>query len=799
LPSQSENPEEALYVAKKAYEDGFYKVALNLFQRFLKNFPQSQNVPEVNLYIAQCYFQQNEFLAALTQLEKLSSDPKAEGLKDAVFYWIGEVNFAGHDYRKANLFYQKIIEEFPQSELVVHAYYSHGWCLFELGEYQEAIKDFGIVINDFPDDPIVKDAEIKNLECLYNLRNYGALKKGILSFKKKYPKDTHYTSSIHFLLAECNFHLNNFQDAIQQYQITLNSSPDQKLTVFSHLGLARCYLKLKDYVSAQELLDSINPNGLTDKEKEALFLAKADLFTETQNFSAARSAWSKLQKIATQPETKMQAYLGEGKALYNLGQYSEAISVYQEAKGITAELPSQLLDELYYELAWAYLKDGRFKEAIGEFQKAASFASDEIIKVTALCQVGDTYQDAEDYQKAIQVYDQILTEYPDSFYVDYVQYQLGLACLRSSRYDEAVLSFRTLLSNFPKSKLKAQAIYSLTLGLFQKQDYQGCKEALQQYMPDLKNEDIQVEALYLLATSLYNLSEYSEAMDVFKQVIRKAGDTKIIQKQKAEYEIADCLYQMGKEKEALQIFKVLRAKYPDSNLSPEVTWWLGGYYSRKGDLELSRRYFSTLIRDFPQSGLVADSYYALGLLDQEEDNLDSAIDNLNKAMMIGSKDLKAQAGIVIADILIEQDKLDRAEVIYREAIERSPALAGFIYPKISRIYEKRGEFDEAIRFYSQALSLVSMKEAPGLQFNIARAYERKGDSLQAIEEYLKVPYLYPTDSQLIVKAYLRGAQIYENHEDWLSAKDIYLKVASMDVQEAKYAKERLMWIERNQE
>ncbi len=804
-PSENDQPSdeakqkrerEAFYVARKAYEDGFYEVALNLFQRFITNFPQSRKIPEADLYIAQCYFQQNKFIAALAQLEKLSSDPKASDLRDAVFYWIGEVHFRGKDERRAISFYQRIIEEFPQSEFLVHAYYSRGWCLFELGRYQEAIKDFERIVNDFPVQPFSREAQFKNLECLYNLENYKELEKQILVFQKKYPKDTTYTSSIHFLLAECKFYLNDYSGAIGQYQIALESSPSQKIIALSQLGLAWCYLKLNNYANAQDLLESLNADDLTDKEKEALVLARANLFTETQNFSAARRVWSELQDIASDVMIKMQAYLGEADALYNLGQYPEAIAVYQEAKEITESLPSELLDKLCYGLAWAFLKNGEFREAITEFQKAASFASDETIKIAALCQVGDTYQDAEDYQKAIQVYDQILKDYPDSFYGDYVQYQLGLALLRSSRYDESVLTFRILLLNFPDSKLKTQAIYSLALGLFQNQDYQGCKKALQDYMPDLQGEVLEVEALYLLATSLYNLGKFPEAMNIFKQVIRKTRDIKIIQK--AEYEIADCLYQMGKEREALQRFKVLRDKYPDSTLSPEVTWWLGGYYFRKGNLELSRRYFLTLIRDFPKSGLIADGYYALGLIDQEEDRLDSAIENFKKAMKIGSRDLVAQAGIAIADILTEQDKLDEARVSYQEAIKKSPTLAGLIYPKISRIYEKREDFDQAIRLYRKALSLVSMKEAASLQFRIARVYEKKGDYHQSIEEYLKIPYLYPTDSKLVVKAYLSCAQIYENQRDWLSASDIYLKVASMDVEEAKYAKERLLWIERNQ-
>ena len=787
--------QESFYVAKKAYEDGFYDVALNLFRRFLKNFPQSQMISETNLYIAQCYLQQNKFIDALGQLERLSSDPGAENIKDKVLYWLAEVHFRGKDFKKAISFYQKIIDEFSHSDLLAHAYYSRGWCQYEMGEYSMAIESFDKVVTDFPEQPLTEDSLFKNLECLYNLNEFEKLKEEILRFKKRYSKSSKYTGLIDFLSAECYFYLTDYEKAIQDYQLALKNSSDQDIIVASKLGTVWSYIKLKNYTQAEAILKGINSDDLVPKQKELLLLAEATLFTEIQNFQDADKVWSELRKIATNPETKMQAYLGEAEALYNLQQYLESINIYQEAKEIAEEVPSQLVDKLYYGLAWAFLKNGQFKEAIDEFQKAASFAQDEIIKVASLCQVGDTYQDAEDYQKAIEVYDEILKNYPSSFYADYAQYQLGLAFLRSSRYDEAILAFRSLLLNFPESKLKTQTIYNLALGLFQKQDYQGCYEALKKHMLDLQDADIEVEAIYLLGTSQYNLGNFEEAMGLFKQVIRKAKDVKITQK--AEYEIADCLYHQGREKEALERFNALRSKYPDSTLSPEVTWWLGGYYFRKGDLKLSRRYFSSLIKDFPESGLLADGYYALGLIEQEEARFDQALTNFKKAIRIGSRDLAAQANVAVADILIEQGKLEEAEVYYRQAIDRSPALAGLIYPKISRIYEKRGDFSQAIHFYKQALHLASMKEAANLQFKIASAYEKNGDSLQAVEEYLKIPYLYPTDSQLVVKAYLSSAQIYENKEDWASAKDIYLKVASMDVGEAKYAKERLIWIERN--
>jgi len=47
---------------------------------------------------------------------------------------------------------------------------------------------------------------------------------------------------------------------------------------------------------------------------------------------------------------------------------------------------------------------------------------------------------------------------------------------------------------------------------------------------------------------------------------------------------------------------------------------------------------------------------------------------------------------------------------------------------------------------------------------------------------------------LAVKALLRVAAIYEDKENFKEAASIYKRIISMDVQEAKYAQERIDWI-----
>jgi len=150
IAQQSNKEEETLFVAKKAFEDGFYEVSFGLFERFLKDYPDSPKVPEINLLMGECYFHQSRYLDALSKFEELLNNPKALDIKDAVLYWIGEVHFKGNNFEKASSYYKMIIDDFPKSYYAPAACYSLGWSFFQQQEYRKAIDSFKVLISKFP-------------------------------------------------------------------------------------------------------------------------------------------------------------------------------------------------------------------------------------------------------------------------------------------------------------------------------------------------------------------------------------------------------------------------------------------------------------------------------------------------------------------------------------------------------------------------------------------------------------------------------------------------------------------------
>lgn len=716
---------ETLFMAKKAYEDGFYEVSLGMLERFGKNFPHSSKAAEARLLTGQCYFFQGHYLEALNIFESLLNEPAPNNFKDAVYFWIAEVHFKGNNFQKAAAFYERVINEFPQSSYAPAAYYSLGWSFFQTGKYAQALENFENLQEKFPKEPQSKDASFKIIECLYNLKKYSELRNKINPYFKLYANDSLRLSYLYFYLAESVYYLNNFEEAAGNYLKSSQVTADDKIRGLAKLGLAWANLKLKKYKDAEDAFTDINQSSLDKKSMDILLLGRGVLMSQSNRVYESKKIYDQLIRESSDPLVLAQAYLGKADALYNLAEYVQAAKVYKEGLDrIEGSVPAEILDKLRYNLGLAYLKQGQLKTAIEELSAVARSSRDEEVRVGAFSQVGDAYQESGEFAKAEEVYANILKDYPGSSYGDYVQYQLGLVYL-------------------------------------QKGDYIAGCDILSGFKNELKDSPLRPQALYMLGTSLLNLNKPDEALRVFKDIHGLyPQDTELLQK--TEYEIADCYYKLGQEKEALARFKLLRAKYPDSKLTPEIMWWLGQYYYQHDDLNLARRYFSSLARDFPGSNLTGDAFYSLGLTFSDEGKPEQAADSFRMAVKLGPAKVRACATAALAES-----------------------------------YYKTQDYEQAKLFYQKSLESADVNETANLQFSLAEVLEAKGELDAAIELYLKVSDLYADAPQLFVRALLRAAKIYEDKEEFIEALKLYRRIIEKGAEEARFAQERIDWISAN--
>jgi tol-pal system protein YbgF len=116
--------EQAYQSAKQAYDKGNFNAAREEFQKFIKEFPKSNNV-------------------------------------DNAQFWIGETYYREKWYEKAILEYQKVIEKYPKGNKVTASLLKQGFAFLNLGDKVNSRLILSELIKKYPKSNEAKIAERK--------------------------------------------------------------------------------------------------------------------------------------------------------------------------------------------------------------------------------------------------------------------------------------------------------------------------------------------------------------------------------------------------------------------------------------------------------------------------------------------------------------------------------------------------------------------------------------------------------------------------------------------------------------
>ncbi len=800
LPSSwaaGSNEKELFIVAQRAFEDGFYDVSLRYVNQLLAEFPTTTKVVEARLLEGQCYFFKKQYVKAFAVFKELVAHGE---YRDASLFWLGETYLKGGDVAKAREQYRQVIDVFPSSLYAPQAYYSLAWCYFQKGDYPSARKMFQALIDKFPSNNLSEDAAFKLGECDYNAAQY----EGAVYLFNKYI-DGHPRSprlyEAQFNVAEAFYNLEQYDKALDAYQKARGMTKEPPALVASLVGTGWCQIKLQKYADALKSFDEADAAARAAKiPGEDILLGKANLFMAQEKFKDAEASYTELLTRFPASPRLGETYLGRANACYLANNFPGAVGDYAKVIALYAAVAGQekVIEKARFGLAWTYLKSGDLQNAVAMFQAVADNTDDKMVKVSAVTQIADAYQQAGEMDKAVAVYDRILREMPDSPYGDHVQYRLGISLLKSGKIDPAIFAFQALKANYPRSKYIAESRYYLGMAYFRKKDWSSAVEGLTAFVLGTPpSDEFAPESRYILALAQFNLHHFDKAVAAFNEILRLYQDRPQVL-QNAQVGLAKTYHAMGDTKEALKRFKDIVYRYPRTEAEIEGLLWVGQYNMADGLYQRAAELYAQGLADLPDTSNKGLLHFELGRACQALDKLDKALEQFRQVDPKTDPVLYPRAKLAIAGIFSKELDTGKAVDTYRGIIATSPEFKRDALMKIAQIYRRENRSRDELQSYKDALEADkgdSAVTSAQIQFSVGDAYEVLNDPDRAVEAYFKVPYLYVKDTPWVIKAYLRIARIYENKEDWDKAMAAYKKVADMDVEESKFANERMASID----
>ncbi len=507
-------------------------------------------------------YNSSQYLAAQALFDKIQDTSKDEVIKSDCAYYIANCAVRLNQQNADDLI-EKFVAEYPTSTKRNTAFMDVGDYYYENSRYSYAKKWY---------DKVDEESLARSEREDYNF------KMGYVAFATK-----------------------NYKQAKKYFSRVENSQ--------KHGSQAKYYIGFMayegdDYDKASEYFDQVSDQ---EKYKEKLSYYQADLNFKLGNFEKAIELAKEQLPNSDEIETsELSKIIGE--SYFNLEQYAEAIPYLTEYKGKRGRWNNTD----YYQLGYAYYKQGDFDKAISEFNKIVG--GNDSVAQNAYYHLGESYinldkkQEAlnafrnasqmdfdikiqEDawlnyakisydignpYQSVPQVLAAYLDKYPNTSYRKEIETLLIDSYITSKNYKEAIKLLEDRNSFDNKVAYQKVAFYR-GLELYDEAKYLEAETMFDKSLGEPRDDLYTARATFWKAETDYNLTNYDDALVGFKQFLGSSKASETPENNNIDYNIAYTYFKQKNYPQATTYFQNTISKTTDDKVR------LNDSYLRLGD------------------------------------------------------------------------------------------------------------------------------------------------------------------------------------------------------------------------
>lgn len=508
-------------------------------------------------------------------------------------------------------------------------------------------------------------------------------------------------------------------------------------------------------------------------------------------------------------------------------QYALALMMEREEYSLAAEKFSDFVKTnsthskapraLYY-LAGCYAKMKKDLSAADTYKRIVKVypAAGEQLLQESLSYGADAYFRSELYEKAANMYGQLLKDYPRSQFAESARFWRG-ECLgriaaknpskENPNYLAAIKNYDDFLTQFPMSKMRADAMYSAGFCAYDARDYEKAGNYLVIFANEFSSDSRVEEVLYHAADSKYWLGDYETAKEQFARLIKNYPNGKFAAN--ALSGIAWCKYAEKKFIEAGNDFSAAARMYKDKQKAALVHYDAGAAYEEAGDFKSAEREYLQAAhtenharrgKAYLRLGGIARN---VGSKENDKNSVKQAVEYLEKAIEYATtEEDRAEAFVFLGEARLDLKDNKAAADAFNKVVERFPksSFGAFSLYQLSLAFAEQKQYKEAagairelLKNYPQnqlrlqaAYAMADYQQALGNTKKSRMAYEwiaRKGQEWAASyrdSKGAKVPGLKEKARDLAAKSLLRlGESWYsdsEKNNEAVTKAELYFKL-----------------------
>lgn len=657
-----ERTEEATFnYAKLSSELNYDKIAIEEFEAFLEDYPQSEHYVEAQELLVEAFLSTNDYGQAIETLQGISEKtPAMDAAMQKVAFYRGVELYNNREYKESRKFFD-LATTYPKDQSLVAS--SNFW----LGELAMRAGDLG-----------------QGLSYHQDFRNQA---KGMQSI----PGGASLTAS-HYSSGYARLQQEDYSSAKDHFRkVTDNwslKSADRQLrrsAIDAQMRLADCYFMLKDYKSADYAYSKVTDAKIPGADY-ALYQRGIILGLQNKNQQKIK-ALQDLYRDFPESSYANNALFEIGDSHFNSGRYASAIGAFEtllredENGPFTsrAKLKLGLLHfnrgenqkalKYYTEVAENYPGSSEGFEALSairdisveigkpeiysEMANLAPSAKDSVTWDAAFAQYSNG-----DCVASIQSLDRYLREFPDGYFALPARFYRAECHYEQKNYEQASRDYSFVYSRKNNRFTETALVKAGRIAYNEQSDYSAALEIYEQLYQVSNYDQNTHEALLGMLLSSYKLNEYDKVLSYSEKMLASdlASEGEILE---ANFYRAKALQAQGKNREA-EIYYQTCAESGTNIWAAESMYRLAEIAFMRDELEQAQEKALRTIREQPSSEQwVVNSYILIGDILIEQDNLVQARATLESLLSHYSSD--KELSTLIASRIDKIDRLQRRE------------------------------------------------------------------------------------------------------------------------------------------
>jgi tetratricopeptide (TPR) repeat protein len=396
--------------ADTLYEMGRINDSLSVYKYILENFKSEQYadvLDKTHYGLAWCYLKKGEFKRGIDEFKNTLKYTNNPIVMVSSQIQIADAYQEASNFSQALDIYNEILKNNPTTIYADYIQFQIGMIFLKTKKLEEALMAFKNLQKNFPSSKLIAQAQYYLAVGYFSADNYQDAQILLEEFMRKFPQSD-FLGRAYYLYAKTFFNEKKYDKALEVFKTAIGKLDDKEIEELLYIDMGNCYLNISAYDKAKKVWEDFLAKFPNSSYAASVALYLGGLCEKEENWAEAEKYYKLVLENYSESSVAAEAILSLGH-LYLIKQDNEKAEAYFKKVSLS-DSPLALKSKLY--LAKIYIQKGLSHDALSLYDELINSSSN-ISKVAKL-EKAFLLKDIKQYDQAAVLFKKVVDSGIDS-------------------------------------------------------------------------------------------------------------------------------------------------------------------------------------------------------------------------------------------------------------------------------------------------------------------------------------------------------------------------------------------------